>query len=83
MKKMFCLILAAILMFALSGCMYNKTILDTTYGFDYAIIALPNGEIVEGKVQSWTDFKDGDQLQIKIDGKTYLAHASNATLIKK
>ena len=54
-----------------------------TYSYEYAIIALPNGEIVEGKVTSWTDFEDGDQLQVKIDGKTYLVHSSNVVLISE
>ena len=40
-----------------------------------------NGEIVEGKVSSWTDFEDGDQIQVKINGKSYLVHSSNIVLI--
>ena len=63
----------------LSGC--NKQVFDTTYKFDRAIIELRNGTIVEGKVQSWTDFEDGDQIQVKIDGVTYLVHSSNIDLI--
>lgn len=63
----------------LSGC--NKQMIDTTYKFDRAIIELRNGTIVEGKVQSWTDFEDGDQIQVKVDGKTYLVHSSNVDLI--
>jgi len=66
----------------LSGCNgYNKQIFDTTYRFDRAIISLPDGTIVDGEVQSWTDFEDGDQLQIKIDGVTYLVHSSDVALI--
>ena len=49
--------------------------------YEYAIIGLPNGEVVEGRVSSWTDFEDGDQIQVKIDGKTYLVHSSNVVLI--
>ena len=63
----------------LSGC--NKQMLDLTYSYEYAIIGLPNGEVVEGKVSSWTDYEDGDQLQVKINGKTYLVHSSNVVLI--
>ena len=59
----------------------NKQMIDTTYKFDRAIIELRNGTIVEGKVQSWTDFEDSDQIQVKIDGKTYLVHSSNVVLI--
>ena len=63
----------------ISGC--NKQMVDLTYSYERAIICLPNGEIVEGRVTSWTDFEDGDQLQVKIDGKTYLVHSSNVVLI--
>ena len=82
MKKLLAVILAIIVLagvLILAGC--NKQLVDLTYSYEYAIIALPNGEIVEGKVTSWTDFEDGDQLQIKIDGKTYLVHSSNVVLI--
>lgn len=60
----------------------NKNIIDTTYTFDRAIIQLANGEVVEGKVQSWSDYSDGDQIQVKIDGTTYLVHSSDVALIK-
>lgn len=66
--------------FALSGC-GNKQIFDTTYTFNRAIISLPDGTVVEGKVERWTDFEDGDQIQVKIDGTTYLVHSSNICLI--
>lgn len=59
----------------------NKQMIDTTYKFDRAIIELRNGTIVEGKVQSWTDFEDSNQIQVKIDGVTYLVHSSNIDLI--
>lgn len=66
----------------LGGC-GNKQVLDVTYSFERAIIELPNGEIVEGKVSSWKDYDDGDQIQVKIDGKTYLVHSSNVVLISE
>lgn len=70
-----------VLTMSLSGC--NKQIVDLTYSYERAIISLPNGEIVDGKVQSWTDFEDGDQIQVKIDGVTYLVHSSQAALISE
>ena len=82
MKKVIALLLAVIVVLSvclLTGC--NKQMVDLTYSYEYAIIGLPNGETVEGKVSSWTDFEDGDQLQVKIDGKTYLVHSSNVVLI--
>ena len=82
MKKIIALLLAVIALLSvclLAGC--NKQMVDLTYSYEYAIIGLPNGETVEGKVSSWTDFEDGDQIQVKIDGKTYLVHSSNVVLI--
>ena len=82
MKKVVALLLVVIALLStclLSGC--NKQMVDLTYSYEYAIIGLPNGETVEGKVSSWTDFEDGDQIQVKIDGKTYLVHSSNVVLI--
>jgi len=54
---------------------------DTVYTYDRAIVALANGSIVTGRVQNWRDYEDGDQIQVKIDGKTYLVHSTNVTLI--
>ena len=82
MKKVLALMLVVIVVLStalLAGC--NKQMLDLTYSYEYAIIGLPNGEVVEGKVSSWTDYEDGDQLQVKINGKTYLVHSSNVVLI--
>ena len=61
----------------------NKSWFDATYSFERAMIAMPNGDIIEGRVSSWTDFNDGDQIQLKIGGKTYLTHISNVTLISE
>ena len=79
MKKMTAMMLAVLLALGLAGC--NKQMVDLTYSYEYAIIGLPNGEVVEGKVSSWTDFEDGDQIQVRIAGKTYLVHSSNVVLI--
>ena len=62
----------------------NKSIFDSTYSFERAIIQLPDGDVIEGAVTSWTDFEDGDQIQVKMnDGKTYLLHSSNVCLISE
>lgn len=79
MKKIFAMLLIVVM--ALSLCACNKQIIDLTYNYDRAIIYLPNGEIIEGSVDGWTDFEDGDQIQVKIDGKTYLVHSTNVVLI--
>lgn len=81
MKKLAIIVSSIILAVPLVAC--NKQVVDLTYSYERAIISLPNGEIVEGKVQSWTDFEDGDQIQVKIDGVTYLLHASQVVLISE
>ena len=73
--------LALSIVLLLSSC--NKQIVDMTYSYERAIISLPNGEVIDGKITSWTDFEDGDQIQVKIDGKTYLVHSSNIVLISE
>ena len=81
MKKLAIIVSSIILAVYLAAC--NKQVVNLTYSYERAIVSLPNGEIVEGKVQSWTDFEDGDQIQVKIDGVTYLLHASQVVLISE
>lgn len=78
MKKYIITLLAAAL-FLLCGC--NRAIVDTVYKYDHAMLTLPNGDVVEGKVQSWRDYEDGDQIQVKIDDQVYLVHSSDIVLI--
>ena len=81
MRKFTITIATILLAMSLSGC--NKQVVDLTYSYERAIISLPNGEIIDGKVQSWTDYEDGDQIQVKIDGVTYLVHSSQVVLISE
>lgn len=81
MKKILAILITLLMVATLSSC--NKQIIDLTYGFDKAIISLPNGDIVEGKIESWTDYEYGDQIQVKIDGVVYLVHSSDIVLIKE
>ena len=81
MKKLIAILAAIATVAALTGC--NKQMVDLTYSYERAILSLPNGEVVEGKVSSWTDFEDGDQIQVRINGKTYLVHSSNIVLISE
>ena len=80
MKKIALIIFLVIILVSCTGC-YNKQLFDTTYHYDRAIVYLPNGEIVEGRVSSWTDLSDGDSIQVKINGKMYLTHLCNVCLI--
>lgn len=79
MKKTIAFIIAGVLMLMLAGCNYD--VIDTAYKYDRAVIELPTGEIIDGKVQKWRDYEDGDQIQVEIDGVTYLVHSSDVVLI--
>lgn len=80
-KKILVTILGIGLILGISGCS-NKDMFDTTYNFNRAIIKLPNGEIIEGKIENWTDMsRYPTQIQIKIDGVTYLTDIKNVVLI--
>lgn len=61
----------------MTGC--NKQVVDLTYSYSWAQLKMPDETIVEGKLNSWDDY-EGDQLQVKIDGVTYLVHSSNVVL---
>jgi len=79
MAVLLVLVTVLVTVLVMSGC--NKQMVDLTYSYERAVLVLPNGEVIEGKVSSWTDFEDGDQIQVRIEGKTYLVHSSNIVLI--
>lgn len=78
MKKMFVALLAAILLLVCTGC--NRPVVDTVWSFDDAMIQMPDGTIVSGKVESWRDFNESNMLQVKINGQFYLTHSANVVL---
>ena len=60
----------------------NKTLTDTNYKFNKALISF-NDEIIEIDVRSWKDY-DGEQIQIiGEDGNTYLVSSFNTILISE
>ena len=81
-KKVAMIALTGFWLSTLTAC-GNRDIIDTTYTYNKAIIRLQNDTVVEGEVQSWIDYSDGDQIQVKIDGVTYLVHSSCVTLISE
>lgn len=81
MIKRFSAVLVLIMTGLLLSACGNKTVFDTTYTYNYAQVKLPDGTVKTGKVKEWSDYEDGDQLQIKFtDGTTYLVHSSQAVL---
>lgn len=79
MKKVYIALIAFCLMFYATGC--NRQVVDLTYKYERAIIKLPDGTVVDGRVSSWKDYDDGDQMQVVIDGVTYLVHSNNVALL--
>lgn len=80
MKKiLIALVAASLLISVLVSC--NMTVIDTTWSFERAIVMLPNGVVVEGNVQSWTEFDSSDMIQVKIDDNVYFTHSTNVCLI--
>ena len=78
MKKVIKLLLVVSI---LSGCS-NHRIIDIKYNYEYAIIELPNGQIIEGKVDSWAD-SESDSICITINGIDYYTSTNKATLMSK
>ena len=58
----------------------NRRLIDTSYRFDRAIIQLPNGQVIDGKVSSWLDFDDSDANLYK-KGNTIISHWSETKVI--
>ena len=81
MKKVFVVLVLVALMVALTGC--NRDMIDTVFSYEEAVLSMADGTIVRGKVQNWRDYEDGEQIQVKIDGVTYLVNSVNITLIHK
>lgn len=82
MKKILAVLVLVVLMVALTGC-GNRDMIDTVYSYEEAVLSMADGTIVRGKVESWRDYEDGEQIQVKIDGVTYLVNSVNITLIHK
>ena len=86
MKKVLPYLLAAIVAAILCTVCYVSADgfdwFDTNWRFDTAQIAMPDGTVVQGRVDSYSDFAYSDTLQLTIDGVTYLTHAANVVLMK-
>ena len=65
----------------LCGC--NKQIIDLAYAYSYAYIDIPGGDVVEGPIQSWKDYEDGDQIRVKINDVVYLTDTTRCILVAK
>ncbi len=74
MKKIIVLSLIIVL---LTGC--NKQIIDLDYTYD-KVICNYDGDKFVLNIDKWTDY-EGEQIQVKSNGKTYLLSANKCYLI--
>ena len=77
MEKIKYLLILFIGILFITGC--NKEIFDTSYSFD-KIICNYDGIKFELNIDKWNDY-EGEQLQIKSEGKTYLLSANKCYMI--
>ena len=78
MKKFIAIFIVTATTVILCGC--NRQVVDLTYSYDYAQLKMPDGTIVEGKLDSWHDY-DGEQVQVVIDGVTYFVSSMNLVMV--
>lgn len=81
MKKLLALVVLLAIVISFGACYPSNRAADDVFYFHQAVIRMPDDTVISGSVEAWTDFSDGDQLQVKIDGVWYLTHFSNAVLI--
>ncbi len=83
-KVIMCVVLAAMLIMGATAYAWgNQSWFDTTWSFEYVQIAMPDGSVIEGSVQSWQDYEDSDVVQVKVNDKVYLTHYMNVVLVSK
>ena len=80
MKKFVILVMVLVALVVTMTACGNQQLFDTTYYFGKAIVELPDGEVIEGRLDSWRDY-ESDSVQVVIDGVTYLTHYTNVCLI--
>lgn len=76
MKKILLLIGPVLL---ITGC--NRQVFDFKYTYNKAYCNY-NGDKFELNIDKWNDY-DGEQIQIKSNGKTYLISANNCYLVEE
>lgn len=76
-KVSLCIVLILMVSFILTGCSKNPNE-QVSHGYRYAMIRLPDGSLVGGKVQEYSI--NNGWVQVYIDGGAYATHASNVVI---
>ena len=72
--------LVLIMVVGLFCCCGQTTTVNASHDYNRAYIALPNGEVIEGKVSRWNDWNYGT-VKVVVDDKTYYTHFTNVILV--
>ena len=80
MKRILSVIIIVFVVFMTTGC--NKQVIDLEYSYNKAYCNY-NGDKFELNIDKWTDYEDGEQIQVKSGNKTYLLSANNCYLVKE
>ena len=80
MKKFLAIIATLVLStVCFTGC-GNQQMFDTNYTFKKAYVKIGD-EWKDLEVKTWTDYEDGEQLQLKLkDGTVFIVHSANCIL---
>ena len=81
MKKFLALILVLTFVVLLVGCSEGSAPSNTSPKNLYAIITLPNGDVVEGKVKEYHRYDEGC-IEIHIGENVYYAHSARVALLE-
>ncbi|MDD6990173.1 hypothetical protein [Ruminococcus sp.] len=81
MKKFLALILILSFVILLGGCSQGGALSNTNPKNLYAIITLPNGDVVEGKVKAYHRYDEGC-IEIHIDKNIYYVHSARVALVE-
>ena len=81
MRKFLALILVLTFVVLLVGCSEGSLPSNTNPQNLYAIIALPNGDVVEGKVKEYHRYDEGC-IEIHIGENVYYIHSARVALLE-
>ena len=81
MKKFLSFILVLSFLFLLVGCSEGSMPSNTNPQNLYAIITLPNGDVVEGKVKEYHRYNEGC-IEIYIGKNVYYVHSARVALLE-
>ena len=77
-KKIAIILLIVVIAVMFTAC--NKQIIDLNFKYTRAYVNI-GGTWTDVKIKTWTDYEDGEQIQIKLEDDTMLLlHASNCIL---